>query len=103
MNRQRAIIFGPVDDQERWEGACLAYCERRRYEVVGLVVGEEKWADAWAAMTAGHADLIVVASEVYLPPHRSPRVETVTGELPRISEQRSPASRRTGRVRRWGR
>ena len=97
--RQRAIIFGPPEDRERWEAECLAYCERQRYVVVSLIIGgDEKWPAVRDALMTGVADVVVVASKDHLPSDRSPRIESVTEELPAI-----PARRRTGRVSRWSR
>ena len=95
--RERAIIFGPPEDRERWEAECLAYCERHDLEVVGLVIGgDEKWPALREAMINGVADLVVVASKDHLPPDRRPRIESVTEEFSAV-----PARRRTGRVERW--
>lgn len=93
----RAIVYGPVEDQDRWEPSCVMFCERRGYEVVALVVGGlEKWPAILEALAAGVGDLVVVDSSTHLDPRRLPRIESVTQELPR-----TPARRRTGRVSRW--
>lgn len=90
-------MYGPVEDQDRWEPACAAYCERRGYEVVWLVVGgPEKWPAVRAALMAGVADVAVVPDMTHLPADRTPRVESIQDELPQ-----TPARRRTGRVQRW--
>lgn len=100
MGKLRAIIYVPVDDRERWEAACLAYCQRHEYEVVSLMLaGPGKWDSAIAMCYADEADVIVVASNEHLDPARTPRIESTTGEI-RLDP--GPTYRRTRVIRRDG-
>jgi len=101
MKRLRAVIyvFSGID-QERHQRACIAWCERRRYQVVSLVIDDRsasRWPDVCRMATTGAADLVVVFDRDNLPPARLPRVEGVgpmTSTTP--PRQRRPRSiRRT--------
>lgn len=98
--RLRAVIFVRDDEERsRWEAACLEYCDRCGYEVVSLVVGD--WSAVHQMFAANEADIVVVASKDQLAPDRTPRIESVTEELPKVED--GPRHRRTGRVQRWRR
>jgi hypothetical protein len=99
----RAVIYILTGiDQAKHERACVAWCERQRYEIVGLVIDDHlstRWADTVAMTVNGGADLIVVYDRDNRPPHRLPRVESPRpDEPPDVPRQRRPRAVRRGRI-----
>lgn len=99
----RAVIYILTGiDQAKHERACVAWCERQRYEVVGLVIDDHlssRWMDVCRMTTNGGADLIIVYDREGRPPNRLPRVESPQpDDLPDVPRQRRPRSVRRGRV-----
>lgn len=63
MGRPRAILFIGGIDPDAATSRCLAHCERHGYDVVAVVYVDpnnpDKWRDAFAAIGAGKADILV--------------------------------------------
>jgi hypothetical protein len=98
--RQRAIIYVPASERDRWEAACLEYCAARGYLVVGLVEDDgsgERWAAVTQALMAGTADVAIVARDWHPPARRVPRVEVAEPEV--APDTRGPALPRQRRPR----
>lgn len=94
--RPRALIVVP-DTPAKLDAAAelTVYCERRGYDIGGLVVGTDprRWAAVVElAAVRGEVDVVVVASRSVLDPRRGARLESVTQEcLPAVSEADRPA------------
>jgi hypothetical protein len=97
---ERAIIYVPVGERDRWEKLCLAYCAAHGYIVCALVEDDGTgagWAGVTAMLMAGEADVAVVARQWHPPARRVPRVEVV--ELEVATDTRRPALPRQRRPR----
>ncbi|MEO3922727.1 hypothetical protein ABGB07_02415 [Micromonosporaceae bacterium B7E4] len=99
----RAVIYILTGaDQAKHERACIAWCDKKRYQVVGLVIDDHlssRWMDVCRMTTNGEADLIVVYDRNDRPPNRLPRVESPEpDEPPDVPRQRRPRSVRRTRL-----
>lgn len=74
---------------------CYQYCLTLGYTAIGLV--RDDWAEAWAYVTRGEADLIVVANPQDMEPGRTPRVEIVSHST---QQGAGPAGTRPGTAQR---
>lgn len=76
----RAVIWADGDEWERWMQDCIQYCDRRRYDVVALVLAQAggRWDDAVQCLTDGYADVVVVADRDQVPV--GPRIEPVVDD-----------------------
>lgn len=91
-----ALIFVPAGEFDPHASRCLAYCERRGYQLAGVVRGD--W-DAVVRMMCDHAvDAVVVSTSTHLDPLRTPRLEYVSQEL--RSSGRNQRNQRTRLIRR---
>jgi hypothetical protein len=97
---ERAIIYIPVGERDRWSALCLAYCAARGYTVAALVEDDGAgagWAGVTEVLMGGEASVAVVARQDHPPAGRSPRVEVV--ELEAATDTRRPALPRQRRPR----
>ena len=85
-----AYLIGRVEARQ-WLDLCVAYCQRKTYEVAEIVMdvqGGQAWDDVLKVVHAGRngavagwrADVIVIPDRSHLPPGRIPRVEAVVEE-----------------------
>lgn len=96
-----AIIFIPAAFHfATYAAQCLTYCAGRGYEVYGIVTTD--WAAVLAVLSAGAAQVVVVARPDHLDPDRVPRIEVADPATPYHdnSHAASARDRRTQVIRR---
>lgn len=80
-----AVIMVPDEPGHLDRAAeCALYCQRRGYDLRGIVVGTDavRWAQVWEMAVRREVHVIVVPSEGVLPADRGARVESLTQETP---------------------
>jgi hypothetical protein len=74
-------------ETQRWARVCMDWCERRAYQLVGIVVDEtpdgSKWASVVQMLADGSAHVCVVPRWDQMPPDRVPRVEVIAEDTAR--------------------
>lgn len=96
MGNVRAIVY--VDgtlDHNTAKRRCLEHCEARGYRLVSIVEETDDdvshWRGAFAALAAGAADVLVVATRGDLPRDELPRIEVAgEGSPTTVASQRRP-------------
>jgi hypothetical protein len=68
--RLRAVLWVPHRDRDRWERACHRDCQQHNERVVAVIQDDgtgKRWADAYAMLDRGEADVIVAGRWDHVP------------------------------------
>jgi hypothetical protein len=95
----RAIVFvPPVAHMFMYADQCYEHAAARHYDVESFVMGN--WRQAAEILQAGLADVLLYARDEHLDPHRKPRIERATPDLPTLQPDVQEVSRSMLRRRR---
>jgi hypothetical protein len=95
----RAIVFvPPVEHMFMYADRCYEHAAANHYDVEGFVMGN--WRQAAEILKAGYAEVLLYAREEHLDPHRKPRIERATPDLPTLQPDVQEVSRSMLRRRR---
>lgn len=86
-----AVIFIRSAEFDPHAARCMAYCEERHYDVVGIV--QDDWKAVQDTLEHG-AEIVVVSEESHLDPRRRPRIEVVAHQASSRGTQRTRVIRR---------